>query len=41
METEAEKIIKINLPGGLVSPGDLLEILNIAGKAGARNHQFW
>jgi len=35
-----EHIIKINLPGGFVSAGDLYEILVIAGNAGAKNIRF-
>lgn len=35
-----EHLIKINLPGGLVSAGDLYEILLIAEKAGANNLRF-
>lgn len=35
-----ESVIKINLPGGLVSPGDLEEILSIAEKCGATDVFF-
>ncbi|MES2276491.1 MAG: rubredoxin [Bacteroidota bacterium] len=35
-----EHLIKINLPGGVVSAGDLYEILVIAGDAGARHIRF-
>jgi hypothetical protein len=35
MELEAKKCIKINLPGGVVSAGDMYEILLIASNAGA------
>ncbi|TKB97597.1 rubredoxin domain-containing protein [Pedobacter cryophilus] len=34
------QLIKINLPGGIVSPGDLLDILTIAEKAGVENVRF-
>jgi len=33
----ATHVIKINLPGGFISAGDLYEILDIAGNAGAQN----
>jgi dissimilatory sulfite reductase (desulfoviridin) alpha/beta subunit len=35
-----EYIVKINLPGGFVSAGDLYEILVIAENAGAKNIRF-
>ncbi|MBK0384473.1 rubredoxin domain-containing protein [Pedobacter sp. SD-b] len=35
-----QHIIKINLPGGIVSPGDLAEILEIAEQAGVKNIRF-
>ncbi len=40
MENTNESVIKINLPGGLVSPGDLQEILSIAEKCGATDVFF-
>ncbi|MGI4728483.1 MAG: rubredoxin [Janthinobacterium lividum] len=40
MENTNESIIKINLPGGLISPGDLQEILTIAKKCGATDMVF-
>lgn len=36
----AEHVIKINLPGGITSAGDLYEILVIAANAGAKNVRF-
>ena len=33
-------VIKINLPGGFISAGDLYEILVIAENAGAQNVRF-
>ena len=33
-------VIKINLPGGITSAGDLYEILVIAANAGAKNVRF-
>ncbi len=33
-------VVKINLPGGIVYPGDLLEILAIARQAGVKNFRF-
>ncbi len=35
-----QNIIKINLPGGIVSPGDLSEVLKIAERAGVLNIRF-
>lgn len=41
MESEATKhLIKINLPGGIVYPGDLLEILAIAKENGVKSIRF-
>ncbi|MGI4750787.1 MAG: rubredoxin [Janthinobacterium lividum] len=40
MENTAEFVIKINLPGGIVSPGDLQEILNLAKKSGTTDIVF-
>ncbi len=37
---EAEHIIKINLPGGIISPGDLQEILTVAENCGATDLVF-
>ncbi|MGI4019934.1 MAG: rubredoxin [Janthinobacterium lividum] len=40
IENSAEYIIKINLLGGLISPGDLQEVLHIAEKSGAADIVF-
>jgi len=40
MENVSQHTIKINLPGGIVSPGDLQEILSIAEKSGAADLIF-
>ena len=40
MERTAGYTIKINLPGGIISPGDLQEILTIAEKSGAEDIVF-
>jgi rubredoxin len=40
MESTVEYTIKINLPGGLISPGDLQEVLHIAEKSGATDIIF-
>lgn len=37
---EGKHVIKINLPGGIVSPGDLHEILSIAEKCDVKNVRF-
>jgi rubredoxin len=40
MESTVEYTIKINLPGGIISPGDLQEVLQIAEKSGATDIIF-
>lgn len=40
MENSNERLIKVNLPGGVVSAGDLYEILLIAERAGAEHIRF-
>jgi rubredoxin len=40
MEKSNERLIKVNLPGGVVSAGDLYEILLIAERAGAEQIRF-
>ncbi|RYE03629.1 MAG: rubredoxin, partial [Sphingobacteriaceae bacterium] len=40
MENLTEPVIKINLPGGLISPGDLQEILTVAENCGAKEVFF-
>ena len=38
--TEKTHIIKINLPGGIISAGDFFDILNAAEEAGAQHIRF-
>ena len=38
--TAIKHVIKINLPGGIVPAGELLDILNIASGAGVKNVRF-